>query len=287
MRKKLTIAVFAAMLMLMSSNAYAFDLGDYIGGIMIKFLGYSNGPTYEMGNYEFHQETGAPGNGIEDSWGAGLVESIRKVDENGVVDMTSSGKLWTSGGSEELAFFYRGVDDWKVAMSSPTQGQIWSVGGVFELYSLTTPIDWNAAERSSTEVYDSITSGEKLARFNLTPGVDATDPISTMIDQVDIKLVGDGQQVFGSGSSLANVDLGGDWNTSFANSINSDVFNGSDLSLGYTIAYNPNYENDGFQFLVNDPAYAKITPEPISSALFLLGSGALAIKVYRKKRKSA
>lgn len=274
---KKVFGVVALLVMVLSfSSAYAFDWGGYVGPATFKFSGFTNGTIYSfdsLGNP-------IPGiDGAEDAWGVGRVQQIFDgVDASGTA-------VWNNGqGGEEITYFYYGITDWSVTPDISGNAQIKSTGGIFEFYlNSSGTADFNAANRSGSSFTTITDSGTKFARLVLAPGVIVGDGVTTIEETLSGNIVAG--NVSGSGSALGSFDLTGAWNTPWAQALNSDAFaNGTDMNLGFTISQNVGTSN-GFSLTHDDPAHVVVTPEPISSALFLLGGCALMVRRLRKQRK--
>ncbi|MDD5432839.1 MAG: hypothetical protein PHO70_07670 [Candidatus Omnitrophica bacterium] len=271
MKKLFGLVALLAMVLSFSSVYADVDLwGDYTGPVTLKFSGFTNGTIYSP--------TSAPNfDTIEDGWGVGRVTSVSEGFSG------SGNPLWAFGptSTSEVTYYYHDIVDYAVG---DLPGQILSKGGVFDFYLNPAGSfnNINAADRATG--FTQITGGTPLMRAFLVPGILFPDDTTTTIEQSLFPVNGGG--VMGNGTALAAIDLTGVWDTALARAINSNVFaNNADLRLGFTIS--PNTADNGFMLVHNDPANAVVTPEPISSALFLLGGAALVGGRLKKKNRKA
>jgi len=282
MRKLLTLIAMVAIIFSSVSSAYAFDLGGYVGKVLVKLTGYANGTPYQQGtDQEYWQDPNKtiPGDGQEDGWGVGLVTDIYKINANG----TKGDRIWQDGvGNESLAYYYYGIDDWKVNTVDPNKSYIYSTNGTLDIYSRpynSLFMDNLNANQRVGNTFTGITDQTQFAEFNFVPGIKAGDGITTISEKIASPEFPD---VFANGSALGAVVPGwGAWGSKFDNNL---FENGSDLSIGFTVSYNPGVGDNNFYFSVDDPARTAVTPEPVSSALFLIGGVALAARHLRRKK---
>lgn len=268
--------VVAALMLQAGSQAYAFDLGGYLGKLLFKFTGRTSSNLYD-GNW--NDQT-------EDSWGVGKVSSILSDDG-------SNETLWVdkfNAEGQELVYYMRGIKDMYADLNSNGAGLVLSKGGEFSLWLQPAgTMKYDVLNRSLDKLnYSTITDTPgkiAFARFTLTPGIIPVasgvpvDPTQVSLSENFYAPGADGL-IHGDGFAYGTIDPTWGIYGSLLNT-NSQL-GGSDVSLQFDFIQSA-YK--GFNTQVNDPVRA-VTPEPVSSVLFLLGAGAIGADYIRKKKKA-
>lgn len=271
--KKLLITL--AIVMLVSSNAFAFSIGDYRGPLEFKFTDWGVGTLYGS-------SSGGYGNAdtVENAWGVFKVSTIKTAD-------LSATTLWYDGkDGEELTGIYYGLDDDFWALNGVGGINIQSVGGSIDVYLDGTP-DFNAAPGPGSRVgttYPTVTDGSSFLTLAFGTGIKFGNAFVGDDHIVyDNNLDGTTSPFTGDGAFYLNV-IGGDYAPMF----NSDYYalvddSGATHYRDFFGQFDTTTTGAG-KWLVKseDPIGGKAVPEPTSMLLF--GVGLLGIGAIRRKR---
>lgn len=259
MKKVILVALLVAVVALISTPAFAFDLGGYTGPVSLKFTGFSqtNDNTYVAG----------------ETW---AIVKLTTIEDN------LTNELWGQGDNNEHIYgIIYGLTDVSVVGADPQSIQ--QVGGQFALYLYndgnTTDeflLDNPLARRNPGQAdYTSITNGGSLfLSGNFTPGIIGGD-FSTTVQQIFSP--GSGQ---GSGEGYAVITGGSAMSLLKSGMILDNNGVGRDLNFNFDVSVQQ--AAPGWFAKIDDPVNANAVPEPMSMLLF--GTGLFGLVGLRKKK---
>ena len=287
--KKLMIALLVAAVAMISTPAFAFDLGGYLGPITMKFSGLTR-------SEDNIQATGVNG----ETWGIVALTDIYKTGVPG-----PTGKLWSAGQDNEqiYALLYGMTDNGDPIVNSSEGVTVNLQGGHYVMYISNDPAHTNeflfdtpTVYRTGLDEYHTITDIAGATLFlsgDFGAGILNGDAVTTISQDVTFATT----PSTGSGKGYAEV-LGG----AYADVFNTGTFvdgsgNAHDLFLDFTLS-NPApslartirnaageiivLNEEGWDGAIEDPLLANIIPEPTS--MLLLGAGLFGLVGFRRKK---
>jgi hypothetical protein len=311
MMKKL---VLIALLCLVATPAFAFDLGGYTGEIVIKFFDWTVGRTYSLdgnGVWQIDEaaRSGLAGSttdlqnsvydttpdGVADSWGILTVTSINKT--NGDTLWSAWDPLDPNSVQEQITGIVYGYDDTRLtAFVDPNTGEnkvaVLQEGGYLALW-LDSGAGFSAFDNTqaipggltvgvgptpsiSSDPWNA-TNGVPFILLEAVPGVSALYPNATRSETVDGLTV----PFTGTGSGYFNVYEG--WgNYDWVLNGNYNGAPGNPTADVYTIFNFGETGREHFDAMSSDPARGTVIPEP--GSMLLLGIGLAGAALRRKKR---